>query len=78
MLPCQSGCRKLGMEKVRPEDTERMIQLLDRDGDSQVRSSVLSDLKFMVRTAPLGRSGLAARMRSRWASKSMTRAQDEQ
>ena len=28
------------MEKVRPEDTERMIQLLDRDGDSQVRYSV--------------------------------------
>jgi hypothetical protein len=24
------------MEKVRPEDTERMIQLLDRDGDRQV------------------------------------------
>ena len=29
------------MEKVRPEDTERMIQLLDRDGDSQVRYSGL-------------------------------------
>ncbi len=27
------------MEKVKPEDAERMIQLLDRDGDRQVPSS---------------------------------------
>lgn len=44
MLLLRWSRRKMGMGKVRPEDTERMIQLLDRDGDRQVSMCPLMNL----------------------------------
>jgi hypothetical protein len=50
------------MEKVRPEDTERMIQLLDRDGDRQVRPAA-------ARTPQLPNRRRCAPITQLWAQK---------